>query len=47
MVREATEGTGVGNEEKAFINYWFRHPRELSSRFIPALSLPRLYPALG
>ena len=37
MVREATEGTGMGNEEKAFINYWFRHPRELSSRFIPAL----------
>src|SRR5512135_2554855 len=26
MVKEATAGLGMSQEEKAFINYWFRHP---------------------
>ena len=37
MVREATEGTGVGNEEKAFINYWFRHPWEYMLPLYPGI----------
>jgi integral membrane protein (TIGR00529 family) len=28
MVKEATEGTEMSQEEKAFSNYWFRHPWE-------------------
>ena len=31
MVKEATSGIHMSQEEKAFINYWFRHPWEYHS----------------
>ena len=37
MVREATEGTEMSNEEKAFINYWFRHPWEYILPLYPGI----------
>jgi hypothetical protein len=37
MVREATEGTNMSNEEKAFINYWFRHPWEYILPLYPGI----------
>jgi integral membrane protein (TIGR00529 family) len=37
MVREATENTGMGSEEKAFINYWFRHPWEYILPLYPGI----------
>lgn len=37
MVREATENTGMGREEKAFINYWFRHPWEYILPLYPGI----------
>ncbi len=37
MVREAAEGTDMSNEEKAFINYWFRHPWEYILPLYPGI----------
>ena len=37
MVREATEHTGMSSEEKAFINYWFRHPWEYILPLYPGI----------
>ena len=37
MVEEATNDTGMSQEEKAFINYWFRHPWELILPLYPGI----------
>ena len=37
MVEEATKNTGMSLEEKAFINYWFRHPWELILPLYPGI----------
>jgi len=37
MVEEATKDTGMSLEEKAFINYWFRHPWELILPLYPGI----------
>jgi integral membrane protein (TIGR00529 family) len=39
MVKEATIGLEMTNEEKAFINYWFRHPWEYVLPLYPGLLL--------
>jgi len=39
MVDEATRGLDMGGEEKAFINYWFRHPWEYVLPLYPGLVL--------
>ncbi len=39
MVKEATEGLGMSREEKAFINYWFRHPWEYVLPLYPGILL--------
>jgi len=36
MVDEATKGHDMSQEEKAFVNYWYRHPWSSCSRFIRA-----------
>ena len=47
MVREATEGTGMGNEEKAFINYWFRHPWEYILPLYPGIVFASAVSGIG
>jgi integral membrane protein (TIGR00529 family) len=47
MVREATEGTGMGNEEKAFINYWFRHPWEYILPLYPGIVFAAAVSGIG
>lgn len=37
MVEEATKDTGMDSEEKAFINYWFRHPWECILPLYPGI----------
>lgn len=37
MVKEATEGMQISQEEKAFINYWFRHPWEFMLPLYPGI----------
>jgi len=37
MVEEATKDTEMSQEEKAFINYWFRHPWELILPLYPGI----------
>jgi len=37
MVKEATEGMDMDNEELAFINYWFRHPWEFILPLYPGI----------
>jgi len=37
MVEEATTDTAMSQEEKAFINYWFRHPWELILPLYPGI----------
>lgn len=37
MVEEATKDTAMSREEKAFINYWFRHPWELILPLYPGI----------
>jgi hypothetical protein len=39
MVKEATVGLEMANEEKAFINYWFRHPWEYILPLYPGILL--------
>ncbi len=39
MVREATSGLGMSREERAFINYWFRHPWEFVLPLYPGILL--------
>lgn len=39
MVHEATAGLKMSQEEKAFINYWFRHPWEYILPLYPGLLL--------
>lgn len=39
MVKESTAGTKMKPEEKAFINYWFRHPWELVLPLYPGILL--------
>ncbi len=39
MVKEATAGMGMKSEEKAFINYWFRHPWEYVLPLYPGILL--------
>ena len=39
MVKEATSGLHMSREEKAFINYWFRHPWELILPLYPGILL--------
>jgi integral membrane protein (TIGR00529 family) len=39
MVKEATEGLKMSREEKAFINYWFRHPWEYVLPLYPGILL--------
>jgi uncharacterized protein len=39
MVKEATSGIHMSREEKAFINYWFRHPWELILPLYPGILL--------
>jgi integral membrane protein (TIGR00529 family) len=39
MVGEATSGLIMSQEEKAFINYWFRHPWELVLPLYPGILL--------
>jgi len=38
MVAEAAKGIAASPEQKAFINYWYRHIWEYVSHFIPASS---------
>ena len=47
MVRDATEGTGMGNEEKAFINYWFRHPWEYILPLYPGIVFASAVSGIG
>ncbi len=39
MVDESTKGLNLNNEEKAYINYWFRHPWELILPLYPGIVL--------
>ena len=39
MVKEATSGLRMDQEEKAFINYWFRHPWEFMLPLYPGILL--------
>lgn len=39
MVNSATKNMGISREEKAFINYWYRHPWELILPLYPGLVL--------
>ena len=39
MVEEATKDTKMSLEEKAFVNYWFRHPWELILPLYPGIIL--------
>jgi len=39
MVKEATAGLKMSQEEKAFINYWFRHPWEYILPLYPGILL--------
>jgi integral membrane protein (TIGR00529 family) len=39
MVKEATSGLKMSQEEKAFINYWFRHPWEYILPLYPGILL--------
>lgn len=39
MVGESAKGTGMSNEEKAFINYWYRHPWEFILPLYPGILL--------
>lgn len=39
MVKEATTGLRMSQEEKAFINYWFRHPWEFVLPLYPGILL--------
>ncbi len=39
MVKEATAGINMSQEEKAFINYWFRHPWEFILPLYPGILL--------
>lgn len=39
MVKEATTGLSISQEEKAFINYWFRHPWEFILPLYPGILL--------
>ena len=39
MVKEATSGMHMSQEEKAFINYWFRHPWEYILPLYPGILL--------
>src|SRR5512139_2549288 len=39
MVKEATTGLKMSPEEKAFINYWFRHPWEYILPLYPGILL--------
>lgn len=39
MVEEATSGINMSQEEKAFINYWFRHPWEFILPLYPGILL--------
>jgi hypothetical protein len=39
MVKEATSGINMSQEEKAFINYWFRHPWEFILPLYPGVLL--------
>ncbi len=39
MVREATAGLPMSREEKAYINYWFRHPWEYILPLYPGILL--------
>lgn len=39
MVKEATSGMLMSQEEKAFINYWFRHPWEFVLPLYPGILL--------
>jgi len=39
MVKEATSGVQMSQEEKAFINYWFRHPWEFVLPLYPGILL--------
>ncbi|PKL51753.1 MAG: hypothetical protein CVV37_04805 [Nitrospira bacterium HGW-Nitrospira-1] len=39
MVKEATSGISMSQEEKAFINYWFRHPWEYILPLYPGILL--------
>lgn len=39
MVKEATSGINMSREEKAFINYWFRHPWEFILPLYPGILL--------
>src|SRR3990172_13267276 len=39
MVKEATSGINMSQEEKAFINYWFRHPWEFIRPLYPGILL--------
>jgi hypothetical protein len=39
MVKEATSGIHMSQEEKAFINYWFRHPWEYILPLYPGILL--------
>lgn len=47
MVRGATEGTGMSNEEKAFINYWFRHPWEYILPLYPGIVFASAVSGIG
>jgi integral membrane protein (TIGR00529 family) len=39
MVEEASRGTNITSEKKAFVNYWFRHPWEFVLPLYPGLVL--------
>lgn len=39
MVASATKNLNMSNEEKAFINYWYRHPWELVLPLYPGIVL--------
>lgn len=39
MVEEASKGLGLSREDKAYINYWFRHPWELILPLYPGIVL--------
>jgi integral membrane protein (TIGR00529 family) len=47
MVDESTKGARMSNEEKGFINYWFRHPWEYVLPLYPGIVLASVLSGLG
>ncbi|MBF0608468.1 MAG: DUF401 family protein [Magnetococcales bacterium] len=47
MVEESAKGLGLSPEDKAFTNYWYRHPWELILPLYPGIVLASLITGIG